>query len=609
MTIKSFKITAVTALFLVLLVSDISYSQSTVFVQADQFGGGILKTRGTECFVIAPNHVLRNEKDPTEDYLGPVTIYGEGSVISRVEKLKHFIGDLAVLKFTGDVNQNCVAWKVDRDIEKVIATVTSARLEIREATGELTIIPVTIGVSGDQFISISPINDNDSFEQGMSGSSLFTEYKGKKVYLGMLQTVEDGSVGDVLKASVMEDIMSDFFDPPKPKRASNGGVSVGEERSVLGFDFELIEVRREGSLVELRFDVTSTLEDKEIALNYRNIKIFDENGREYTAVNIVIGNLSKYEVRYKLIHKVTVPFVVQFNDISSASSVAELLSVGVQSSRDKGAFEIRDLIMPNESGNLAEGGEAKAKVAGGIQFELINVDKTGTEVAVHMIGTSLDRDRQLRLNYQEMLLYDNYGSEVKAHNIVIANKEKYDVTHRMIHGIAIPIEIQFKNVSSSAETISLLNIGLTSDRQKTLLEYRGLDFGSVGSFDSEEGGPRANACSNVYVYWMKGFTQCDETVYVTNHGERMLALKQGERYKTVVCNEKEFDFAPKTKLTEPAYSVKRGTFELGKDYYFKIGCTMGYSKITLEKLEKGMKNIDKKGKYISKIKTFKIKEL
>ena len=197
-------------LFLLLSVLFIQnvFSQTTVYVKTDQKGRGILKNRGSECFVITPEHLVKN-------YNGYITIFGEGSIKSTANLLRSYVGDLAILRFEGENNQNCTTWQLTKNYSVIIENISEGYVEVRGIDGSTEKFTVSINTIDEQYITILPKHERDKFRKGMSGSSLFVEYQGEKVFLGMLQSISDDENGSVIRADEMDKLLSAFFNPVK----------------------------------------------------------------------------------------------------------------------------------------------------------------------------------------------------------------------------------------------------------------------------------------------------------------------------------------------------------------------------------------------------------
>lgn len=594
-----------TIVFMLIVSTSIGISQETVFAEVVglESGRGILKTRGSECFVIIPHHLIK-------DHFGTVSIYGEGSVLAESEFVKSYTSDLAILRLPSDAIMACTDWKLDREYNKVIDVVTKCRLEMRDKTGGVSTMAVNITGIDDQFIYVQPENFREKIVKGMSGSSLFTEYNGRKVYLGMLQQV-DMNTGEVLMADEMENTLNEFFNPVKriSYNGSNEEASIGIVRESGEIRFELRDIERNGSNVTLKFDISSLDQDKQIYASYRDISLFDEKGLEYKPNRIQIGNQSDWNVRYNLVHGITVPMEVSFNSISSSATDISLLTYKFKSKGSDRVFQMRDIELPGGTsvGSQYDGNDVEGitKVSG-FKFELKYISQSGQSVLCKFLVTSEERDKNLGMYYRDIFLYDDSGFIYNPKRITIGNKSDYNVQYNMIHGISIPVDLQFEGVNSSAEQIALLKVGFKANNVESEFQLRNLPMeGFAGTSDESNTNGKSNgACSEIYFYRMKGFLQCDEKVEVLNHGNKILALDQGTRYKTVVCDNRELDLKASIGQEELGFSSNKPNIELGTNYYFKIGCSIGVSKITLQDEQTGKAELNKKGKYKRDIQEF-----
>ena len=580
-------------------------AQETVYaeISGGETGHGILKYRGDECFAIIPAHLL-------EDNFGTVDIYGEGSVYAEADKVKTYTSDLAILRFIDETDIVCTEWKVDRDFDKVIEVVTQCKLEIRQQTGGARTIAVTVTDIGDQFLQVRPNNFREELRQGMSGSSLFTEYNGRKVYLGMLQTIDsEANTGDVLMADEMEDTLDEFFNPRKKVRSGGQkrNVSLGVTRESLDFKFELVNVERNGGNVNLKLNVTSLERDKIIRLHYGNIHIFDDQGLETRASSIVVGSKTGYNIDYNLVHGISVPLEIRFENISSSTDLLSKIRIGISDTRTDSAIEIRDIELEGSTsfGSQYDGNDIEGvNYIDGFKFELLHVSKAGQEVICKFKITSEDRDKPIYLPYNSIFLYDDKGFETRAERIIIGSKSGYNVEYNMVHGIAVPVDIKFSGVNSTAENIALLKVGFKSGRVNSEYQQRNIPMTGFGSSGSESGNSN---CSDLYFYRMKGFMQCSETISLMNHDQEMIRLEEGTRYKTTVCDDREFHLKATIGRDEIGYSSRKPQIQLGKDYYFKIGCSIGVSKITERNQSDGEKELNKKNKYKMQLQPFQLK--
>jgi len=358
-----------------------TFCQSTVYVQTDQYGRGFLKMRGSECFVITPEHLLKKGE---KDYNGPIQIFGESGVNSRANLKKSFLGDLAILEFSGTNNQNCTKWQIDKNYSTVINNSLKGYLELRETDGSATKHSVKISNVDLQYIYIQFEDSSEDFYQGMSGSSLFVSSQGKKVFLGMLQSIEKDeitgkmSIGKVIRADEIDKLLSGFFNPVqqlKKSRVISENVVVKE---VSDFRFELLDIEKSGSRVTFNFDVTSLKSDKILYLRNRDIFLYDDKGSESIPDNIVLANRTQNYgyIEHKLIKDTPVSLKITFNNVSSSAQFATLFKIGLSDKITTSNFEFKDLYFGDESEDFEEKGNWSEETLD-FKFDLLSFEKTG----------------------------------------------------------------------------------------------------------------------------------------------------------------------------------------------------------------------------------------
>lgn len=593
----------------VLFIQDL-YSQSTVYVKTNQFGRGFLKMRGSECFVITPEHVIKN-------YNGPIILFGNGGVSSRAQLKKAYLGDLAILEFSGENNLNCNKWQLDKNYKTIIENISQAYLELRNDDGSASKITVNTIDIDVQNITIQPKEGSgETFSKGMSGSSLFVEYQGKKVFLGMLQSIADTKTGSVIRADVIDNLLGSFFNPIKKKKTSSVISEQVLTKEEQGFKFDLLGINKSGDRVIFTFDVTSLHKDKTLKLSYRDIFLHEDNGAEHKATKIIIGNKSSHIVEYNLIHNVAVPMKIIFTDIASSSQFATWFKLGFYSEEKQSHFEFRELYFGDESEDLSEVIEDKgnwSKEVLGFKYDLLNFEKNGTDVVFTFTVTSLDKDNEIKFSYRDILLYDNNGLETNASTITVGNKSYHSVDYNLIQGIHVPLIISFKDVASSATGVALLKIGFSDTQNKSNFQIRNLTFPLKKITNTENKvstsiGKPTTTCSEIYFYRKKSMLECVETVYLYNQGVLLAKLQPGVRYKSIVCDDRFFKLSVRTNPNEIALSASKPIIEMGKKYYFKISCAMGVSTISEQEDAKGKKDITNNSKFIRKLATLSLPE-
>ncbi|MBK9736883.1 MAG: hypothetical protein IPO92_18770 [Saprospiraceae bacterium] len=182
-------------------------SQSTVHLQSTEEGRGIVKSRGNECFIIAPDHLFPRKSSEK------VIVSGDNQKISRGKYIQSYPADIAIVRIESGADQECKEWKTVQNYNSLLEKTNEGYIEIRNDDGSYDHEPMYLKSKSMSGITISPKDNSFEFSKGMSGSSLFTNLNDEKVYLGMLLSVdeENSQSGNVFQADDMERIMQEFF--------------------------------------------------------------------------------------------------------------------------------------------------------------------------------------------------------------------------------------------------------------------------------------------------------------------------------------------------------------------------------------------------------------
>jgi hypothetical protein len=318
--------------FLFVVTAAISFSQNTVYlsVTGGNEGRGILKSRGNECFIIAPHHVV---KDALED----INITGEKRVKSTgsIEK-SYSANDLSILRVEKGGNQKCTDWYVASDFEKIVESNSNGFVEYRESDGSTQKVEIEIiGVNGEE-IQIQRKDPMTAFVKGWSGSSLFVNQNGQRIYLGMLYQLQ-GRAGYVMRADHMFNVMTSFFGKEEKETTVEN-----PETDVISGNFNKTSgVMREMETKQVKLSITRfeqnnnkaifhyTLTNRNAAqqivefnthIDYFNL--IDQNGLSYKASQIQIGNDDNHaELIYNVPVNCMVEFEVGMNKITKAAKL------------------------------------------------------------------------------------------------------------------------------------------------------------------------------------------------------------------------------------------------------------------------------------------------
>ena len=318
-------------LFSVSIYSSI-FSQNTVYVNVPggNEGRGILKSRGEECFVITPKHVI-GEYD-----LDKVGIIGDKKVKSFASIEHQYKEDLAILRIESGGTQKCNEWSVEKNFETIIENNTSGFVEYRDSDGSVQKADVeVIGVNSEE-IQIQKKDAMSIFVKGWSGSSLFVNSNGQRTYLGMLYQIE-GRKGYVMRADHMFNVMTSFFgkeekeaqlgNPDSDIISGNFNNSSGVLREMETKQVKLAITKFEQNNNKAIFNFTLTNKNAaqqivEFQTYIGNFNLIDQNGLSYRATQIRIGNDNdKAELIYNVPVKCMVEFEVGMNKITKAAKL------------------------------------------------------------------------------------------------------------------------------------------------------------------------------------------------------------------------------------------------------------------------------------------------
>jgi len=137
-----------------------------VFVHAESDGAGILRARGADCLLIAPNHVVGNATWIT--VVGPLRFQGSAQLFRRSPG-----DDLALLRLANASNLECRAWQPSDTLNALLRSVTDGVLKTRRADGSMVQMPVYVLGYNDQTIEVAPRLPSSAIHRTMSGSTLY----------------------------------------------------------------------------------------------------------------------------------------------------------------------------------------------------------------------------------------------------------------------------------------------------------------------------------------------------------------------------------------------------------------------------------------------------
>jgi len=465
-------------------------AQETVFVESTQKGKGILKSRSGECFVITPEHVV-HEDASILSITGSKNVLSNGKLVQAMEDL-----DIAIIRVTDGGTQNCTNWSVPSNYTSILDNTVDAYLELRDENGGTQLIQVFINGKDEETISIVPKLSKDIFIKGMSGGSLFTQYDGKKIYLGMLQEIGEEGEGYVFQADDMERILGGFFgDTPKQSSITSMSTTTAKPSANSveedGYRFDLLSIEKSGTNVVCKLKVTSLEKDGKLTIWARqHTKIYDQNGIEKIADKVILGGkMNNYNIggNYTLIKGIPAPLELFFKEVESDATGLSYIKIVVTNPTTRSDFhvEFKNISFDGMTSNIVipkfENIEHSHE-EDGYRFDLINVKKSGTNVVCKLRVTSLEKDGNLLVwARQHTKIYDQNGIEKIADKVILGGKmNNYNIggNYTLVKGIPAPLELFFKDVESDATGLSYIKIVVTNPKTRSdfNVEFRNISF-------------------------------------------------------------------------------------------------------------------------------------
>lgn len=190
--------------------------QETVFVKAKENGNGLIKERAENCFLITPSHVVL-------ETLGDIKIISKNRIEHQGKLVESFEPDLAIIKLESSSDFDCKPWPRIENINETLENISTGFLEYLDELGTTHLLHVNITSIDQESIAIVPQNIDNQLVKGLSGSSFYSMYDGKKVLLGMLLNIEaDLKTGYVYQIDDIDRMLAPFFEIEATKAKSLG---------------------------------------------------------------------------------------------------------------------------------------------------------------------------------------------------------------------------------------------------------------------------------------------------------------------------------------------------------------------------------------------------
>lgn len=326
-------------LFLLMLLNiSFALAQETVYIEANEFGRGIIKPRAAECFAIVPLHIVEGNSN--------IEIIGEKNAKTKGELIQATANDLAIVRTTMGAELYCEDWKVDGSYDRILENSVEGFLKIRQNDGGFKLIQVDIKEVNESNITIEPKKSNDVFSKGMSGSTLFTNVDGEKICLGMLMEIDsENNEGYIFQLDDILANLHDFFDLKTTKtgnqRSSKSSI-MNSKYPVFTEDNLSIQLERcfqNGNKVNCEITLLSKEKDYDIYFYGSNegyTKLYDELGHKFKGSFVKIANESDNKIiRINIIADTAMKGSISFDVNKKIESISKLQLVFKHYKKDR----------------------------------------------------------------------------------------------------------------------------------------------------------------------------------------------------------------------------------------------------------------------------------
>ena len=457
-------------------ISTFILSQNTVYVNVPggNEGRGLLKSRGEECFVITPKHVIG-------DYdLAKVGIIGDKKVKSFASIEHQYKEDLAILRVEGGGTQKCTEWSVEDKFETIIDNNASGFVEYRDSDGSVQKADVeVIGVNSEE-IQIQRKDAMSVFVKGWSGSSFFVNSNGQRTYLGMLYQIE-GRKGYVMRADHMFNVMTSFFG----KEAKEADLSSSGTDIVSGNFNTSAGVLREMETKQVKLAITkfepnnnkaifyftltnmnSSVQSVEFQTHRNYLKLIDQNGISYENPEFRLGNGT--DNRIELIYNVpvicSVEFEVGMNKITKAAKLQlngyyhEFIftHLNLVSNDDEPK---QNILKPSSRDSKTSSTDIGSMDLENIRLKVNKIEFVGSKIIINYSYENLDRSNQI-MKIQTHISYNKIrvgGFEFIAGYVALGSTNH---EAELIHQVPVPCYAEFDIGALQPSKIESLRLGL-----------------------------------------------------------------------------------------------------------------------------------------------------
>lgn len=186
-----------------LMTSAAGYASDAYVDAEEEFGQGVFRQRGHECFFLTPKHVVGDADE--------IRLFTEGKAEYPGKLERVYDIDLAIVRSDDVLPCENRKWESGNRLRYLLDNFDDGVIKTRRPDGTLAQTRVFITEKGDPTrLSIKPRSVKDALQKGNSGSILYIDGE----MSGMLLSVKDG-VGTILRQDAMHNTVKTFFDAVK----------------------------------------------------------------------------------------------------------------------------------------------------------------------------------------------------------------------------------------------------------------------------------------------------------------------------------------------------------------------------------------------------------
>ena len=255
----------------------------SVFVQQEQsLGNGLIRTRGVECFVVTPEHVVNDSR--TVRLVREAGRNATGTFDRR-------IGGVALVRvveaFVEGFCDDVTPWPKQQDVDSLLERASTGAMRIVTPSGSISLVQVNLSATNERYVQVAPQSGQPRLILGNSGSALLVD----GVVSGMLDsvsTVRAGTLGRVLRIDHACGQLETFFGPCTTPDTAPAATNPCEARPRLCWDRHGPDTHSvDGTVLASNIEIETIDEayqrawiDKSDAFIYQDFKSLDPQAKQ-----------------------------------------------------------------------------------------------------------------------------------------------------------------------------------------------------------------------------------------------------------------------------------------------------------------------------------------